>query len=209
MKYTKIKKIIYSILIVASLFMIVGCSSNYDLTLDTDTIDEILTINMSKEEYMENYDTIASDKSVFDDNSTFYNIDIIDNTDYYLVTYSHSYNHEDYFNSLNLNSCFNEIHHDIKGNIETIDLIGFNCLQGDSLRVMVDSKYKIYNSNAHIVNGNKNIWDIDSDNKDNINISFVVDYNKTYFNRDLLISIILIIVLICLIGILAKRRKKV
>ena len=197
------------ILIIIFILFLTGCSSNYDLNLDTDSIDEKLTINMTKEEYMENYDTLISNKSVFDDNSVFYDIDIIDNVDNYLVTYSHSYDHEDYFNSLNLNSCFNEIYHDIYGNQETINLVGFNCLQGDSLRVIVDSKYKIYNSNAHIVNGNKNIWDIDSNNKDNINISFVVDYNKTYFNKDLVLSILLIIVLICLVAILFKKKKKV
>ena len=158
------------ILIIIFILFLTGCSSNYDLNLDTDSIDEKLTINMSKEEYMENYDTLISNKSVFDDNSVFYDIDIIDNVDNYLVT---------------------------------------NCLQGDSLRVIVDSKYKIYNSNAHIVNGNKNIWDIDLNNKDNINISFVVDYNKTYFNKDLVLSIILIIVLICLVAILFKKKKKV
>lgn len=190
-------------------FFVTGCSSNYDLILDKDNIDEKLTITLSKDEYINNYDTLTTRKSVYDDNSAIYDIEVFDNGDNYLVTYSYKYNHEDYFRSLNLNSCFNEIKHDVKGNLETIDLTGFNCLQGDSLRVIVDSKYKIYNSNAHIVDGNKNIWDINNDNKDNINISFVVDYNKTYFNKDLIYSIVLIIVMISLIAILIKRRKQV
>ena len=197
------------ILIVFITFLVTGCSSNYDLNLDTESIDEKLTLTMSKKEYEENYNTITANKSVFDDNSAFYDIEVINNKDIFLVTYSHSYNHEDYFNSLNLNSCFNEINHNINGSVETISLTGFKCLQGDNLRVIVDSKYKIYNSNAHIVNGNKNIWDIDEDNKDNINISFIVDYNKTYFNKDLITSIVLIVVLICLIAILFRRNRKV
>ena len=202
------KKIKFLFIIIFVLFL-TGCSSNYDLFLDIDSIDEKLTINMSKEEYMENYDTIASNKSVFDDNSTFYNTEVIDNVDNYLVTYSHSYSHNDYFNSLNMNSCFNEIKHDINGSIETISLTGFKCLQGDNLRVIVDSKYKIYNSSAHMINGNKNIWDINYDNKDNITISFMIDYNKTYFNKDIVLSIFLIAVLIFLITILFKKKKKV
>ena len=196
-------------LIVFITFLVTGCSSNYDLNLDTESIDEKLTLTMSKKAYEENYNTITANKSVFDDNSAFYDIEVINNIDKFLVTYSHSYNHEDYFNSLNLNSCFNEINHNVNGSVETISLTGFKCLQGDNLRVIVDSKYKIYNSNAHIVNGNKNIWDIDEDNKDNINISFIVDYNKTYFNKDLITSIVLIVVLICLIAILFKRNRKV
>ena len=202
------KKIKYFIL-VFSILLVTGCSSNYDLNIDTESIDEKITLNMSKKEYEENYDTITANKSVFDDNSAFYNIEVINNIDNFLVTYTYSYNHEDYFNSLNLNSCFNEINRDINGSIETISLTGFKCLQGDNLRVIVDSKYKIYNSSAHIVNGNKNIWDINDDNKDNINISFIVDYNKTYFNKDFIISIVLIAVLICLIAILIKRNRKV
>ena len=202
------KKIKYFIL-VFSILLVTGCSSNYDLNIDTESIDEKITLNMSKKEYEENYDTITANKSVFDDNSAFYNIEVINNIDNFLVTYTYSYNHEDYFNSLNLNSCFNEINRDINGSIETISLTGFKCLQGDNLRVIVDSKYKIYNSSAHIVNGNKNIWDINDDNKDNINISFIVDYNKTYFNKDLITSIVLIVVLICLIAILFRRNRKV
>ena len=197
------------ILIIIFILFLTGCSSNYDLNFDIESIEEKLTITMSRSEYENNYETIASNKSVFDDNSTFYDIEVIDNVDNFLITYSHNYNHEDYFNSLNLNSCFNKIDHDINGSVETISLTGFKCLQGDNLRVIVDSKYKIYNSSAHIVNGNKNIWDINDNNKDNINISFVIDYNKTYFNKDLITSIVLIVVLICLIAILFRRNRKV
>lgn len=201
-------KKIKCLFIVFLIVFVTGCTSNYDLNLDVDTIDEKLTISLPESEYIDNYDTLTANKSVFDDGSVFYDIEVFENDDNYLITYSHNYNHEDYFNSLNLNSCFSKINHDINGSIETISLQGFKCLQGENIRVIVDSKYKIYNSNAHIVNGNKNIWDINSDNKDNINISFVVDYSQTYFNKDLVISFVLIIVLICLINILIKRRKK-
>ena len=53
-----------------------------------------------------------------------------------------------------------------------------------------------------------NTQDIANSNKDNIAISFVVDYNETYFNSNLVISIILVIVLIGLITALFLRRKR-
>ena len=201
------KRVKYLLLIIF-IFLVTGCSANYDLTLDKDIIDEKLTLIMTKDEFSKNYNTLIADKSVFDSNDVLYDTEIIDNNDNYLVTYSHTYNHDEYFDSLNLNSCFNNIEHHIDNNLESFYLEGFNCLQDSSLRVIVDSKYKIYNSNARIINGNKNIWDINTSNKDNIAISFVVDYNKTYFNSNWVASIILVIVLIGLIAALFLRRKR-
>ena len=199
------KKIRFIFLIILVLF-VTGCSANYDLNIDRDIIDEKLTFIMNKDEFNKNYDTLSADKSVFDSGDIYYDLDILEDKDSYIITYSYVFNHDDYFNSLNLNSCFDSIDHNIDNNIETFRLEGFNCLQGDNLRVIVNSKYKIINSNASSINGNKNIWDIN--NSDSI-IAFSVDYNKKYFNIDLVYLIISSVVLIILIILLIKRRKRV
>lgn len=201
--------------------LLTGCTINYDLTINKNSISERVTGSVEKEEY-EIKDT---DTSL----NTFYvliNEDVnpvITEDDLYKksitntgagIDYEYTYNYKNnYDKSRIINSCFENHLVSETDEYYKIELTGdFYCLYSDKIDINVTSNYEVIENNANEVNGNKYKWTISS--SDNVNILLTVSKKVEYtepvkaktFSTFQLIGLIIFIILTIITYFLYKKK---
>lgn len=176
-----------NILIVFSLLLLTGCSINYDLEIDKDSLNETITGSVAKKEVEINekatglstiYVLINEDQKPVYNKDYLYTKNLKENKDNIDYTFNYNYNMDDFVNSRVINSCFenNEIIN--LDNYYTIKLSGdFYCLYSDEIIINVKSNLKVISDNAKKVKNDTYTWVI---NKNSTDIEFTVDKNSPY-----------------------------
>lgn len=170
------------------IFFITGCGNNADYTLEImpDTIKETTTITLKENDYNKanylndvffisesNYNNEKESGSLIiqeiktkDLNATYNSEDIFDKKiDNDKITLKFNYKKDTYETAKIFNSCFNKTYYDsteeyyvIKGYDQ------FKCLYKDEIKIVINTKYKVIDSNADEIKQNKYIWYFNEEN---------------------------------------------
>lgn len=198
------------IVVLISLLLLTGCTIDYNLVIDKDSIKETITGTAYKEEYEVReedsglnlfYTYINDDINPLISGDGLYNKDIneIDNGINYKYDFIYKNNYD---KSKIINSCFENSNVKETDTYYSIELSGeFYCLYSDKININVISNYVVLENNAKEVNGNKYSWVIDDSSNVNIflNISKEIKYeepSKTKFISTFqLVGLIIFVVL--------------
>lgn len=198
------------IVVLISLLLLTGCTIDYNLVIDKDSIKETITGTAYKEEYEVReedsglnlfYTYINDDINPLISGDGLYTKDIneIDNGINYKYDFIYKNNYD---KSKIINSCFENSNVKETDTYYSIELRGeFYCLYSDKININVISNYVVLENNAKEVNGNKYSWVIDDSSNVNIflNISKEIKYeepSKTKFISTFqLVGLIIFVVL--------------
>ena len=222
------KKNIFLILI---LFLITGCSCNYNISLNKDlTVDEEIIIYGTNRLYNAYYKTNRVDvlkenlenyvEELEVDN---YESSLVEDVNPYIIIKRKYQNMEEYLNNSKFfNDYFDEISYNKSGNIVKIDTIGFNPNEEDNpdrfyvenALINVKLSYEVNNANTSIVDDKTNTFQYnllenDSDFKLLINYDISKKFNPLKKNMIYIVGAILVIVITWLILFLVNRKKKI
>lgn len=182
------------------LLMVTGCSNDYKLKInpssiseeinfsisDTDTEKAVLinelfrvtNINYENESDMGEY---VIDRLRNDNLSVGYNIDdfytkTVDGDD---ITLTYTYKDDSYDNSNVFNSCFGSTYFESTEDYYVINGYDqFKCLVKDKVKIVIETDYRVIDSNADKVRGNKYIWYFTEDN--NLEHDLYIQVSKKY-----------------------------
>lgn len=208
------------LLLIPLILVLSGCTVNYNLEVNGNSLTEIINGTATKEEITigDNvtdvpliYDLINNPQTaIFNDENELYIKNINNNGNELDYTFSYVY-HNNFAKSKLINSCFqyreiyetNEVYH--------VKLYGeFYCLYTDSINVKVISNNKVVNSNAKKVKGNVYSWVIDKPSNVNIqlDISKTESFAKTKkkSNAFRIVSFIILILLSTVVFFLYKNK---
>lgn len=208
-------------IILMSLVFLTGCTINYDLTINNDSINETISGTAKKEEY-----EIREEDSGLNLFNTYINDDVnplISGDELYTknieeiqdgISYNYNFVYKNnYDKSKIINTCFENKKIKETSTYYSIELSGnFYCLYSDKININVISDYVVLNNNAKEVNGNKYTWVIDNSNNVNISISISkeVKYEEPVkaklFSTFQIVGFIIFAVLIVITYILYKRK---
>lgn len=177
------------IVVLISLLLLTGCTIDYNLVIDKDSIKETITGTAYKEEYEVReedsglnlfYTYINDDINPLISGDGLYTKDIneIDNGINYKYDFIYKNNYD---KSKIINSCFENSNVKETDTYYSIELSGeFYCLYSDKININVISNYVVLENNAKEVNGNKYSWVIDDSSNVNIflNISKEIKYEE-------------------------------
>lgn len=198
------------IVVLIFLLLLTGCTIDYNLVIDKDSIKETITGTAYKEEYEVReedsglnlfYTYINDDINplIFGDGLYTKDINEIDNGINYKYDFIYKNNYD---KSKIINSCFENSNVKETDTYYSIELSGeFYCLYSDKININVISNYVVLENNAKEVNGNKYSWVIDDSSNVNIflNISKEIKYeepSKTKFISTFqLVGLIIFVVL--------------
>lgn len=177
------------ILLILIPLLTAGCTINYDLTIDSDTIIEEakITIPISQVTDYGNYQTqINTPRPVYIGNGKNYNMSEDEDEDNYYVSYKYKHDINYYSKSSFLNTCYE------KNNIKITDdqiIIStsnvFKCIsmedgyRADSADINIKTKLKVTENNADEVKGNTYIWHMNSYEYSDKPINITIEKNKT------------------------------
>lgn len=217
-KEVNVKK---KIIILLLPLLLTGCTINYDLTINKNSISETITGSVEKSEYeIKDTDTslnnfyilINEDVNPVISSDDLYKKNIID-TDTG-IDYKYTYNYKkNYDKSRIINSCFENHLVSETDDYYKIELTGkFYCLYSDKIDINVTSNYEVIENNASVVNGNKYKWIINS--SDNVNILLTVSKKVEYtepvkaktFSTFQLIGLIIFVILTVITYFLYKKK---
>lgn len=177
------------IFLIALLFVITGCTVNYDLNIDSDYIDEKVNINLLDDDFSDSAEVeeqLNYKKRVYNDNNFYYNSKVLATADGYEVTYSYKHDVNNYGQSSFVEKCYGQ-----KTITTTDDLIKINtnpvfyCLimedgfYADAVDINITTQLKVQDHNADEVIGNTYKWHIDESNYQNKPINMVLKKDKT------------------------------
>ena len=209
------------IVVLISLLLLTGCTIDYNLVIDKDSIKETITGTAYKEEYEVReedsglnlfYTYINDDINPLISGDGLYTKDIneIDNGINYKYDFIYKNNYD---KSKIINSCFENSNVKETDTYYSIELSGeFYCLYSDKININVISNYAVLENNAKEVNGNKYSWVIDDSSNVNIflNISKEIKYeepSKTKFISTFqLVGLIIFVVLTGITYILYRKK---
>ena len=220
------KKILF---ILISLFLITGCSVNYNVFIDENlSITENINISEDEEFYSTYYKTTRNNvlsgildnyKDLLDENN--YTYELVKGENPKIIIEKKYDNIESFLkNSKFFNDYFDEIKYNTSGNIVKIETIGFNPNEEDNpdrfyvkeLDVAVTSSYNVTNSNASKINEDTNTYHfvMESDSTD---FKILLEFDKTSkfnpFTKKLVMIIVAILIIIATwIGLYWYSKKK-
>lgn len=206
------KKILLMILV---LTFITGCSSQYNIKIDGEKIKEEISLtidkNKIKDEEMGPESSIYSKDSlnylknddlypIIDNNVEKYKKDITEEGNYINVKLNYDYSIANYGNSQILNNCFEKVEVKESKKEIYIHLSGnYYCLENSSnLEFVIESSNRVLNNNADNKSSNKYTWNINSANKDNVDIEIKLS-KKSLFQYYIMLSVAGIVVLVLVV----------
>jgi len=172
-----------NILLITMLIFLTGCSVNYNLKFNKDTIEENITINVENDQekqntkYFENRDFYAIIDAKTESQ---YKKEKDKNSNY---NFSYEYSLKDFKNS-RFTSCYDAYTlTDNDGIISLNTSKKFKCLTYDynnidNLTINITTDYKVVETNADEVEGNTYKWNINKNNSENKPIKFSYNVNK-------------------------------
>lgn len=174
------------IIILLSL-LLTGCTVNYNLEINKDTLNETITGTVTKEESSQDsnatglstiYSIINEEQKPIYNKEELYQKDLKESGNNINYTFKYNYNIEDFVNSTIINTCFENHEIEQLDNYYSIRLSGnFYCLYSKKINIAVTSNLKVASNNADKIKDNTYIWTID---KNTTNIELVVDKNTPY-----------------------------
>ena len=174
------------IIILLSL-LLTGCTVNYNLEINKDTLNETITGTVTKEESSQDsnatglstiYSIINEEQKPIYNKEELYQKDLKESGNNINYTFKYNYNIEDFVNSTIINTCFENKEIEEIYNYYIIRLIGnFYCLYMKKINIAVTSNLKVASNNADKIKDNTYIWTIDKNTTD---IELVVDKNTPY-----------------------------
>ena len=178
---TSIKK---CFILTALLMLLTGCTINYNLTIDNNSVSESISGSVDKNEYeLEDGDTglnlfytlIKKDVPALVSGDSLYNKDITETDNG--INYNYTYTYRNNIDKARvINECFENHYIDETDEYYNIKLSGgFYCLYSNKIDINVISNYEVLNNNAKKVNGNKYTWTIDNSN----NVDIMLTVSKT------------------------------
>lgn len=197
----------------ASLFLLSGCTINYNLVIDKNQINENISGEVAKEEtFIKEGDTslnifysmLYNDQKALLDGDDLYKKYINEENDNIKYNYSYTYKNN-YDKSRLINTCFKDPIIKETDELYYIKLEGpFFCKYSDKIIINVTSNYAVVDNNAQKVEDNTYTWIINDSN--NVNIYLTVSKNANYVNTSSskkvnMFKLISFIVLIILSGI--------
>lgn len=175
------------IIILLCLLLLTGCTVNYNLEVDNDTLKETITGTVTKDESKQKdsdsgvstiYSIINNDQKPIYNKEVIYDKVINDNGNNIDYTFKYDYDMNDFVNSTLINSCFENRNIVDLDDYYRIKLSGdFYCLYSKKINIRVTSNMEVASSNADKIKDNTYIWTIDKNNTD---IEFVINKNKAY-----------------------------
>lgn len=174
------KKIVMSLL---SLFLLTGCSVQYNVELNNDKVKEEINFliddisnNQDDYLYLKDFNPVADL-----DNNIQYKKKIVNSSNSTRGTYSYTYRGDSYRDSRVFSQCF-----DIYSIVDEEDkyYIGasgeFKCLSVDyhtvdKVIIKFKTDYEVIDNNADSVDGNEYTWTIDSNNYKDVSINIIAN----------------------------------
>lgn len=199
-------------LIILGLFIfLTGCSVDYNLEVSNNSFKEKIDIVVAKPEQIEvEYDPenyIEPDDQVtpfvenptsaffFNDNDN-YKKKVKENGNLYEVSLSYDFSFNEFKEANSLNSCFENIDIKEEDNKYYIRAYGnFYCLYSDEFSIKLKTKNKVIENNAHSVNGDLYVWNINYENRNHVDVDIVIEkglpLKKILINASILIVVML------------------
>lgn len=211
----KIKKILIMVILI---FLLSGCSIDYNLTIENDQFKEVINSKFITKDL--GNDFISDEKDLLE--TTFY--PIINNKDleytksissegeYRLFNMSYTYDLDEIKQSTILNQCFDNYIFLDEGEFYYLEVSGkFKCFYADQININIQTPNIVSIHNAKKVDATNYVWTIDEGNSDDINI-FIRISKTEKFKNNIKIStfkkILLIVVILLLIILLGRYYHK-
>lgn len=210
----KIKLIIILLLCSLLICLLTGCTAQYDLKFNNNTIREKVTIdasdsNMTSDEIEE----MLSDYTV-QDSSSRQSHSVTFNEKNKKIELSNTYQVNNYASSLLLRQCYtayNFFESDDYYDLTTSNQ--FNCnpfdyMVIDEVQIRIKTNHKVMKHNADLVENNTYIWVIDKDNKEDkpIQIRFSKETKSSYIGLIILGIIVIIVAITMLIAMIQQKK---
>lgn len=214
------------LLLVIILFSLTGCTFEYNIEIDTNTIKEeniIYIPNSNKNNIEQEVEKLVSSYTGPTNSLGMYEQSVIEKNNNFGMSYKKEYNKlYDYNNSLSFSICYDNyklIKEEKKIVISTSKK--FNCFNKykelDNIIININSKLDVESSNADEINGNRYTWNINKSNADNKPINIVLKPNTEKVERKKEFGVVLLVILafillgiiILLIRLKDKRKNKI
>lgn len=172
------------VLIVIFVFILTGCSSEYNLEISNSKIKENIKVEILDTDIpkaVPGIDVELNDRitpfikndqyPLFNNTKEKYKKSITKVGDLTTVTLKYTYTHNQFRNSNTLKTCFENASFKKTRKGYDLDLSGsFYCLYGDSIKINVKTNNVVLNHNADKVSGNVYTWVINDENVKDVNI---------------------------------------
>ncbi len=196
------------------ILLVSGCSSEYNLKVESDKISENMDIVIEKSMIEMNQavgNVVDSDDQlspfIFGDISPFasgndtYQKTVTEDDNYYYVNLKYDFSPSQYGESRAIQGCFENHEYVENSKFYEIKLSGsFYCLYSDSLAIRLNTPNVVEENNADQIDGDTYIWTIDKSNVQNTDISIKI-LKKTKWQQYLVYGIIGALILVCGIAI--------
>ena len=174
------------VLLIVILLSLTGCSFEYNMKIDTNTISEeniVYIPNTDKNDIKQEVEKLVSRYTGPTNSLGMYKQSVIEDNNNFGMSYKKNYDTlNDYNNSLSFSICYDNyklIKEKDKIVISTSKR--FNCFNKyselDDVTINIDSSLEVESSNADEVNGNIYTWNINKSNADNKPINIVLKPN--------------------------------
>lgn len=207
------------------LLLISGCSPQYNLKIDGDNIEEQINLSIDKNKIIEedlspemniyskesiNYIINEDIYPIMNNHKNKYDKKVEESNGFINITLNYIYSVSDYSNSNTLKNCFSNYKVEENNKEIYIFLTGkFNCLEeNDEFQFVIETKNRVLENNADSRNSNKYIWNINSSNKDDINIEIKLSKQSIFSYYLVYIISGTIVLSIIIIGIVAFSKIK-
>ena len=212
------------IFIICLLLLTFGCSSQYNLNIKDDRIEESIVSKISNDEIPASSNLkimgdievddqitpfIKNDQFPFINDETIkYDKSVKNKDGYTTVTLRHNYSFDDYKRSKAYNCFENKDFYEDNG-FYNISLYGtFYCFHGDDITINVKTDFKVVNNNADIVDNNVYTWVIDEESHTNKEIILKMKkpllsnsgIKKTIFNSPIVAVIIILLLFVIIVS---------
>lgn len=213
----KMKKILLALLV----FVLTGCTAQYNLEIDDNSIKENVSIKILTSAVNESFlqDQVDKSKIVYADKLETYNTKFENDNENYNISFDYIHKTEDFTNSKFLNICYNSNKISVvedKLIIKTSNQ--FNCINmdndihADKVEINITTKLKVTGNNADEVQGNKYIWNITSENYQNkpvqMEIKLPIKYEVTEGTKYISALVIGLLAMGILVFIIVKIKRK-
>ena len=214
------------VLLIVILLSLTGCSFEYNMKIDTNTISEeniVYIPNTDKNDIKQEVEKLVSRYTGPTNSLGMYNQSVIEDNNNFGMSYKKNYDTlNDYNNSLSFSICYDNyklIKEKDKIVISTSKR--FNCFNKyselDDVTINIDSSLEVESSNADEVNGNIYTWNINKSNADNKPINIVLKPNTEQKEKQRQLSVVLLVIAaFILLGIIVflirskgKRKNKI
>lgn len=211
-------------ILILSLFLITGCTSEYNLEFSNGKIKENIVVNISNSDIPpKTTDIVAevddritpfieNDQYPFMNNTNKKYSKKVENTEAGTrVTMNYTYSHNEYKNSVAYNMCFEDSTFNENRNDYDLNFTGkFFCQYSEEVIINIKTNNEVISNNADKVEGNTYTWVINDTNRDNVNINIKISKKSKITNNVIyvILGVILIILIVLAINAYIKIQER-